>query len=176
MSGVLVAGAAQSEGSLEARLQMVEDRLAIEQLLMGDYPKALDSSDWKAYAALFTEDGELVQGTTVTKGPKAIEELFSRPRTPPPAQAGDATAAPRARPILKHIVTDLNLHIDGNTATDTAYWQTIATRDGTTTIAGAGNYVDVLAKVNGQWKFRHREIVNPSRATAQPGGTAAPAR
>lgn len=165
MSGASIADDAKGAASLEARLQVVEDRLAIEQLLMGDYPKALDSSDWKAYAALFTEDGELVQGATVTIGPKAIEELFSRPPTPRP-QEGNA-AAPSARPILKHIVTDLNLHIDGNTATDTAYWQTIATRDGQTTIAGAGHYVDVLKKVDGQWKFQHREIVNPLRDAAQ---------
>lgn len=161
MNGVSIADDA-SDSSLEARLRMVEDRLAIEQLLMGDYPKALDSSDWKSYAALFTENGELVQGTTVTTGPGAIEASFSRPRATP--QEANATAS---RPIMKHIVTDLNLHINGDTATDTAYWQTIATRDGQTTIAGAGHYVDVLRKVDGQWKFQRREIVNPARGAAQ---------
>ena len=180
-AGLLVAGNAESKDSLEVRLQKAEDRLAIEQLMMGDYPKALDSRDWKAYAALFTEDGELVQGTTVTTGPKAIEELFSRPRTPRPRpqQAGnaasDAPAAPRTPSITKHIVTDLNLKINGNTATATAYWQTVSTRDGKTTIAGAGHYNDVLKKVNGQWKFKHREIVNPLRdARAAPAATPSP--
>ena len=43
----------KSAESVTARLQKVEDRLAIEQLLMGDYPRALDSNDWAAYAALF---------------------------------------------------------------------------------------------------------------------------
>ncbi len=37
----------------EQRLQRLEDRAAIEQLIFGDYPRALDGRDWKAYAATF---------------------------------------------------------------------------------------------------------------------------
>jgi hypothetical protein len=109
-----------------------------------------------------------VRGDQVTKGPAAIEELFSRPRSRRPQPAPASPAAPAERPSAKHVVTNLNLHIDGNTATDTAYWQTIATREGKTVLAGAGHYVDVLRKVNGVWKFQHREIVNPSRRAAAP--------
>jgi hypothetical protein len=162
--------AAFAKESLEQRVQKMEDMLAIKDLLAGAYPKALDSSDWKAYAALFTEDGELKVGASVMKGPKAIEENFSKPRTPRPrpaaegtSAAGGAAAAPSApatRPINKHIVTDFNYKIDGDTATGTAYWETVSTRDGKTTIAGAGHYVDVLKKVNGVWKFQFREIAN----------------
>src|SRR5271170_3800496 len=68
--------------SAAARLQKVEDRQAIEQLLMGDYPRALDSNDWPAYAALFAKDGTLIMGGGATRrtGPAAIQEYFnSRP-------------------------------------------------------------------------------------------------
>src|SRR5215472_3067715 len=58
MLNALIAGNAfaQAKGkdSLQARLRQVEDRQAIEQRLMGDYPRALDAFNWKAYAALFT--------------------------------------------------------------------------------------------------------------------------
>jgi 3-phenylpropionate/cinnamic acid dioxygenase small subunit len=161
-------------GCATTRLQEIEDRMAIEHLMVGVYPKALDTRDWKTYASLFAEDGELIQGTNVTKGPKAIEEQFSRPRAPRPAAAGAAAApAPAGPPQTKHIVTNLDIKLDGDRATSTGYWQTISTRDGKTTIAGAGHYVDELVRVNGQWKFKKREIVNPARPAS--GGAAAPA-
>lgn len=160
-------------GCMTARIQELEDRMAIEHLMVGVYPKALDTRDWKTYASLFTEDGELIQGTNVTKGPKAIEEAFSRPRTPrPAAAAGTAAAPPAGPPQTKHIVTNLDIKLAGDRATATGYWQTISTRDGKTTIAGAGHYVDELMRVNGQWKFKKREIVNPARPA---GSAAAPA-
>lgn len=172
---------ASDKSSLEARLQAVEDRQAIEQLMAGDYPIALDSRNWKAYAALFTDDGELVQGTQVTKGPAAIEELFSRPRPPRPprtppadAPAGQAPAAPAGPPITKHVVTNMDIKIDGDRAVAHAYWQTVSTRGTTTVIAGAGHYNDVLKRDKGKWKFQHREIVNPLRTNAA-AAPAAPA-
>jgi hypothetical protein len=185
----LLASATQAKDSVKERLQKVEDRLAIEHLVVGEYPKALDSANWKDYAATFTEDGELQQGTQITKTRKAIEEQFSRPRTPrprpadaaggsaPAAPAAGGAAAPAARPVSKHVVTNLNYTINGDTATGTAYWQTVSTRDGKTTIAGAGHYNDVIKKVNGKWLFQHREIVNPlrdARAAAGPAPTATP--
>lgn len=171
------------KGSLEARLQAVEDRQAIEQLMVGDYPLALDRRLWTDYANTFTEDGELVQGKNVTKGRAAIVELFSRPRPPrTPAAGAPATPPPGEFGATKHVVTNLALKLDGDTATATAYWQTIATRSNGTVVAAAGHYVDALKKVNGQWKFARREIVNPSRpdATGAPppaaGAPAQPAR
>src|ERR1700691_5994111 len=78
--------------SMAARLQKVEDRQAIEQLLMGDYPRALDSNDWAAYAALFAKDGTLIMndGATKVTGPAAIQGYFSARPTPGAA----ASAAP----------------------------------------------------------------------------------
>jgi hypothetical protein len=68
-------GQTNSADSAAARLQKIEDRQAIEQLLMGDYPRALDSGDWAAYAALFAKDGTLIMGGGATKrtGPAAIQ-------------------------------------------------------------------------------------------------------
>src|SRR5580693_10410481 len=79
-----VVGVAFGADSTAARLQKVEDRQAIEQLLMGDYPRALDGNDWAAYAALFAKDGTLIMGGGSTKvtGPSAIEKYFSSRPTP----------------------------------------------------------------------------------------------
>jgi hypothetical protein len=164
LAGSGVARAAAAPGSLEARLQAVEDRQAIEQLMMGDYCLALDRRLWKDYAATFTEDGELVQGKSVTKGRKAIEALMSQPRAPAPGAPPPPAPPAGEFGATKHVVTNLNLKLNGDTATATAYWQTIAIRPGgATAIASVGHYIDQLKNVNGKWLFTRREIVNPLR-------------
>ena len=114
-----VALSACASVDMEQRLQKLEDRAAIEQVIFGEYPRALDGRDWKAYAATFARDGVLVQGTQETKGPAAIEEQFSRPRTPRPPAAGAApaagtapaaAAAPREAPIAsKHVISNFKM-------------------------------------------------------------------
>jgi 3-phenylpropionate/cinnamic acid dioxygenase small subunit len=167
----------RSADSAASRLQRVEDRQAIEQLLMGDYPRALDSGDWAAYAALFATDGTLIMGGGATKvtGPAAIEKYFSSRPTPGAA----ASAAPSPCPVPpgghrnEHVVNNLTLQIDGDMATGQAYWQTIVTRDCKAVVAGAGHYEDVLKREGGRWKFLKREIVDdiPPRTTPAPAAT-----
>jgi 3-phenylpropionate/cinnamic acid dioxygenase small subunit len=163
-----------------ARMKLIEDRQAIEQLLMGDYPRALDSANWKAYGELFAKDGELIMqgGATRRTGPAAITEFFTKL----PAFGGQAAPAepsacpvPKGTPRTMHVVTNLSLHIDGDTATDQAYWETIATRDCKSVVAGAGHYEDVLKREDGKWRFAKREIFDdlPPRMTNPPA--AAPA-
>ncbi len=153
------------------RVQRIEDRQAIEQLLMGDYPRALDAADWKAYAALFTKDGTLIMngGSTKQTGPAAIEEFFTKLRLPAPAASATPSpcpAAPGAHRFM-HVVTNLTVQIDGDTATDQAYWETIGTTDCKSVVEGAGHYEDVLKREDGHWRFFKREIFDdlPPRAT-----------
>jgi 3-phenylpropionate/cinnamic acid dioxygenase small subunit len=171
-------GSALGSDSAAARLQKVEDRQAIEQLLMGDYPRALDSGDWAAYAALFAKDGTLIMngGSTKRTGPAAIKEFFSARPTP----AAAAPEAPSACPVppgghrTEHVVNNLTLQINGDMATGQAYWQTIVTRDCKSVVAGAGHYEDVLKREDGRWKFFKREIVDdiPPRTAPAPSASA----
>ncbi len=155
-----------------ARMKMIEDRQAIEQLLMGDYPRALDSANWVTYGSFFAKDGELIMqgGATKRTGPAAITEFFTKL----PAAGGQAAPTqpspcpvPAGTPRTMHVVTNLSLHIDGDMATDQAYWETIATRDCKSVVAGAGHYEDVLKREDGKWKFAKREIFDdlPLRTT-----------
>ncbi|MDP3738109.1 MAG: nuclear transport factor 2 family protein [Hyphomonadaceae bacterium] len=179
---MVVALSACASVDMEQRLQKLEDRAAIEQLIFGEYPRALDGRDWKAYAATFAREGVLVQGTQETKGPAAIEEQFSRPRTPPTPSAAAAVPAtgaapPREAPIAsKHVISNFKIiSLTPDRAETTAYWETVSTRSTGTVIAGAGHYNDTLIKEDGQWKFLRREIVNPSRGPAPATAAAAPA-
>jgi hypothetical protein len=155
---------ASAQDSLAKRIQAIEDRIAIEELITGVYPRALDSADWKLYASLFAKDGELVQGDQVVKGPAAIEAQFSGPRPAVPPQQEGTDQELR---INKHVISNLTLTFESETrASASAYWETVITRGRTTTIAGAGHYKDLLVKEDGEWLFLRREIVNPLRATA----------
>jgi SnoaL-like domain len=173
-------GQARGGDSPTARLQKIEDRQAIEQLLMGDYPRALDSANWAVYGSLFAKDGTLIMngGAVKRTGPAAITEFFtSRPEAG--GQAVPTTSSPcpvpAGTPRTMHIVTNLTVQIDGDAATDQAYWQTIATRDCKSVVAGSGHYEDTLKREDGKWKFASRQIFDdlPPRTTAPPA-TAAP--
>ena len=153
-------GESKGENSAAARLREVEDRQAIEQLLMGDYPRALDATDWKAYAALFTKDVTLIMngGNTKKTGPGAIQEFFStQPARPAPATPSPCPVAPGVNRFM-HVVTNLTLQIDGDTATDQAYWETIGTTDCKSAVLGAGHYEDTLKREDGHWRFFSRQI------------------
>ena len=87
-----------------------------------------------------------------------------------PQKALSSTAPPDGRwytgPVppgghrSEHVVTNLTLQINGDTAIDQAYWQTIVTRDCKSVVAGAGHYEDVLKREDGRWKFSKREIID----------------
>jgi uncharacterized protein (TIGR02246 family) len=120
------------------------DRQAIEQLLAGDYPHALDTRDFDAYAALFTEDGELTLQGNTSKGRAAIKAFVS--------------ALP-AEPRVIHPITNLSYRIDGDTATGGAYWQDVGLVNGAPGVLIAGRYEDTLRRVNGEWRIAKRSIV-----------------
>jgi uncharacterized protein (TIGR02246 family) len=120
------------------------DRQAIEQLLAGDYPHALDTRDFDAYAALFTEDGELSLAGDTVKGRAAIKAFV---------------AALPAEPRVIHPITNLSYTIAGDTATGGAYWQDIGLAGSTPAVLIAGRYEDTLRKINGEWRIAERNIV-----------------
>ena len=160
--------------SLEAWLAASEDRAAIEQLITGDYPRALDHRKWADYAALFTSDGALTMRDKTVTGPAEIEKYFINFKSP----SSGSRPAPRPGEIRTlHIVTNVSFTITGDTAVGGAYWQTIGVTDGHTSVLSAGHYEDVLKKKGDQWKFAKRVIVSdlapPAAATVPASGAAA---
>lgn len=145
-----------------ARLSAIADRQEIEQLMTGDYPRALDEHHWGPYAALFTADAQLSFSGQSLTGSAAIERFFVAQE----ASKGSVTATNASHDL--HVVTNLSIHLEGNTATAGAYWQSIGQRDGHPVVLSAGHYDDVLRKVDGHWKFAKRVIVTDVAAPATP--------
>jgi len=139
-----LAAACQQQSTPDPRIAALADRQAIDQLVAGDYPRALDASDWDAYVATYTEDGELMLQGVSSKGRAAIKSFL---------------AAQPAGPHINHVISNLSYKIDGDTATGGAYWQDIGNVNGAPGVIVAGHYDDSLRKVNGAWKFTKRSIV-----------------
>lgn len=175
--------AEQTKDSMTARLQAVEDRLAIEQLLLGDYSKAIDSQNIKAIAAMFTDDGELRLESNnsepkVYKGHAEIERGFM---SPPPAGAPGPPPGGEMPQIvsMKHLITNFSVQLHGDQATVRAYWTaTSMTKDGKSMVGAIARYDDTFKRENGRWKF-HRIVITDvpeGGAIAMPAPPAPPAR
>ena len=140
----VVAAACQQQQPPDPRVAALAERQAIDQLVAGDYPRALDASDWDAYVATYTEDGELVLLGNSSKGRAAIKSFLA--------------AQPAGERVI-HVISNLSYKITGDTATGGAYWQDVGNVNGAPGVVVAGHYDDSLRKVNGAWKFAKRSIV-----------------
>lgn len=152
--------------ALETRLQAVEDRLAIEDLVAGQYAMALDTSDPEAYADVFTNDAFLSVAGRSFHGRKEILQMMldirkmhdqydSRPAVPGRHRWGP----------VRHVVTNPVIHITGDTATSNTYSTEIGSngRDekqhgNPQSIMNVCRYEDNLVKQNGKWLISKRLI------------------
>jgi ketosteroid isomerase-like protein len=149
----VLAGCQPPAPAADPNIARLLDRQAIEQLLAGDYPHALDSRDFDGYAAIFTEDGELTLQGTTAKGRAAIKAFV---------------AALPPEPRVMHPISNLSYEIAGDTATGGAYWQDIGLVGGTPGVLVAGRYEDTLRKVNGECRIATRNIVIEFAPAAAP--------
>jgi len=68
---------AQAKPSIEARLQLLEDKEEIRTLLL-DYGRTLDARDLKAYSELFAKDGEWIGGFGSVKGRAELLDFMKK--------------------------------------------------------------------------------------------------
>jgi uncharacterized protein (TIGR02246 family) len=151
---VPVPAAAQS-GAVEARLQRMEDREQIQQLLL-DYGRHLDSRDLAAYAALFAADGEWVGGFGSVKGRPQIQAFMEKNLGTAPNRAGNY-----------HLLTNFVITVNGDTATAWSRWAFVVPGERGAAIAQAGRYDDALVRENGAWRFKRRVASNDTPPPAK---------
>ena len=129
---------------LEARVQRLEDLLAIQQLFI-DYGNHLDAQDLDSYASLFAEDGEVLLGPLGrAKGRDEIKTLMAKAMGP---GAGSY-----------HLVTNPQVQLDGDRATSVVMW-TVVARDenGKPKLTMLGRHVDELVRTSEGWRFARRK-------------------
>jgi len=140
-------------------MSYADDRAQIENL-QARYMFALDWQDAAAYAATFTEDGELDWAMGVARGRAAIRDEVAGMRAA--FARREAVDAPLRPARLRHFITNVTLRIEGDQATGNAYWLELNNdvRDRWPYVGGYGHYDDVLRKVDGEWLFARRKIYN----------------
>src|SRR5690349_17884239 len=138
--------------SVSARLQAVEDHIAIERVLM-EYGRALDARDFATYSQLFAKDGEWSGSLGTFRGPAAIkaamEESFK-----------DSKAVPV--PTYFHLLTNAIIDLQGDRATAWSKWTFMNVVNGKPAVALAGQYEDTFVREAGQWKFLRRTAQTPT--------------
>jgi uncharacterized protein (TIGR02246 family) len=150
--------------TVATRLQQLEDKAEIEQLLL-DYGRHLDNRDFAAYGRLFARDGEWVGGFgTASGGPTGIQAFMEKAMGTAPNTAKNY-----------HLLTNFVITVTGDTATAWSRWAFVVPGASGATIAQAGRYDDTLVRENGRWRIKRRVASNDTPPPA-PSGTAGTTR
>ncbi len=134
------------------------DRFLINEL-QSRYALAHDLTDPAMYAAVFTEDAELIgAGRLLAKGRDALHAVGVNDRKRFNAGAKDGE---RSFGALRHIITNSVIELAGDTAaTGICYVMTVVNRPGGgPEILSLGRYEDEYRKVAGVWLIAKRTIV-----------------
>ena len=148
LGSIFPLAAQTAQNSLAARVQVLEDKEEIRNLLI-DYGRFLDARDFGKYAGLFAKDGEWVGGFGTTQGPAAIQAFMEK--NIPGANTGHTY----------HILSNFEIEVHGDTATAWSRWAFVTQGpDQMPLIAQGGHYDDTLVRENGHWKFKRRVASN----------------
>jgi uncharacterized protein (TIGR02246 family) len=141
-----------SSTSSDARLRAIEDRQAIERLLV-EYGRTLDARDFGAYAGLFARDGEWKGALGSYQGPVAIQAAMTKIFT-------DAVAdIPKGRNF--HVMSNFRIDVQGDHATARSNFIFYKLNGSTPEPAVAGRYEDELIREDGAWRFLRRTALPP---------------
>jgi ketosteroid isomerase-like protein len=149
--------AAPAAPSTDARVQSLEDQLAIQRILV-EYSARLDARDFDGYADLFAREGVWQNGNTVRRGRAEIRDLlvglFGQPRE------GFVNRE------SYHLVSNPQVDVDGDHATARSrHLLLMRGEDGAPVPELAGLYEDEFIREDGQWKILRR-VDNPIMPTA----------
>lgn len=140
--------------------QYAKDRAEIEDL-MARYLFAFDWGDGDAYAACFTEDGEVDWARETTKGHAALKAMCLGFKEHIARIIGNVPH--------RHFVTQTVISVNGDEAHARAIWFEAARHADGFGKATFGHYEDTLVRINGRWLFKRRKVYNeylPGRGAA----------
>jgi uncharacterized protein (TIGR02246 family) len=159
VAGVLTAGLVSAATVTDSdAVREMKDRAEIEAL-MWRYVRALDTLDENAYAAVYAPDGVFGTGAEAAKGRDALKKVVADIKK---RHAEEEAKAGEKHGKMHHIVTNSYLQfLDKDRARLNYYWIQVfeAPREGMQPrVAAAGRGVDELARVNGTWLIKLRNV------------------
>lgn len=157
---LLVMGAAPFSAAAQSEYARSygDDRAEIKDL-MARYLFAMDYNDFDAYAATFTEDGELEYASGSAKGREAIKKSVTGFKQAIGNIYKDADGNPAT---LRHVLLQAVIRVEGDRAWTRSLWMEMANDgpEGALKMGTFGIYKDELKRVNGNWLFSKRRILN----------------
>jgi SnoaL-like domain len=135
-----------STSTADDRLQRLEDRAAIEELLV-EYGRDLDHRDFAAYANLFSVQGTWSGSIGTFTGPAAIRAAMEK--------AFKSTSG-QAVPATFHLMTNFSVAVRGDEATASSKWTFFRMVEGKPVPSLAGMYDDSFVRESGHWRFLRR--------------------
>jgi ketosteroid isomerase-like protein len=122
----------------------VEDHIAIEQLYVA-YNHRIDFGTAEEWAACFTDDATFNSGYSEEVGHDALLAFFA--------------ATKEMVPDIRHIITNVLIEGDGDTACGSAYIEATTGAGGDRTALTTGRYQDELVKTADGWRFSVRKML-----------------
>lgn len=139
------------EGSLEQRVQRMEDEKQIRDLMV-EYGLYLDTLDFAAYSQLFAKEGQWngqTTGYTPVTGPENIRATMEK------AFAERVYEADRVTNV--HLVTNIKIEVDGDRATGYSKYTVLSRNESDAPYVRLnGHYDDVYIREEGRWKILSR--------------------
>jgi uncharacterized protein (TIGR02246 family) len=151
LAGGLGASRAASGDATQARLQRLEDREQIQELLIA-YGATLDRHDFAAFGQLFADDAEYAGGPGApTKGRAAIQAQLERTIMSNPSHLP---------PPNHHIFFNQSIRVEGDRATAHSLGAYVApdAAGKSTQMVFFVAYDDVLIRHDGKWQFLRRAL------------------
>ncbi len=135
-----------------------QDRAEIEDL-MARYLFALDYNDFDTFETMFTKDAEFDYARGTSVGIESIMETVRGFKKHIGTVYKDEDGNPA---VLRHVLAQTVIRVEGDEAWTTAFWYEMA-NDGPgkkPKMGTFGIYEDELRRVDGEWKFSRRRILN----------------
>ena len=120
----------------------IDDRLAIMELA-ARYNQAIDSGDIDGWLATWTADGVFERPDALCEGWEAMRRFVTE-------------FVEKWKPA-RHWSANFLIRGEGTAATMSSYFNFFGVR-GKAKLITTGRYDDVLVKVDGAWKFKHRKV------------------
>jgi len=153
IAGVLIVNIVSEEkkDSISDRLQRLEDRESIHQLLM-NYGRHLDQRDFASFSGLFAEkEGEWIGGMGKAKSRDSIRRLMESTIG---GNGNGGIGGPNC-----HVFTNEMIQVDGNRAKASTKWIFVVQNSSKQPQPFyVGHYDDTFIREGGQWKFLRRMV------------------
>ena len=152
--GIIISAAVYAQQTSSGAKVLTEADYAEIQRLYARYSWALDSraDDGRAYANVFTEDGELVVGANRTVGRERL-------------MAFGAGRAAAVQP--RHFTSNIIISPSPEGARGSVYLLVVSQNEtGESATVSTGTYDDILVKTAEGWRFKRREVVMGSLVPA----------